>query len=225
MRSIRKALFSFSVLTVIILTIPYVVFVFFHFLIVNQYDQNMQRIILEQNIPQYTADTIQNYYYFAADVSDSKKKKAYDDSVSRITQTFFLLDKSISSETSLVHYQGLKNLTNGILDTLRMGITESQKGNILLNSSSYEEANHNNVFVKEISGKLVLEELKAIEQSQKEIQKNSHNYFDAGIYHIYFYCYRRSHVRKNYLTSNYATIGKFGGNCSKNFSGKYGSFY
>ena len=75
-------------------------FVFLHFKITSQYEEQMKRLIVEQDIPQNSSQMILNYYFSVSDIANQEKTKNFTESVNQLNNTYTYLDSNITNAES-----------------------------------------------------------------------------------------------------------------------------
>src|SRR5882672_919177 len=171
MKSIKNVLLLFSLILIVTFVIPFFLFVFLHLKITTQYEDQMKKLILEQDISQNTNQLILNYYYAVSAINDTGKLNKFKQSETQLNSSYIYLDQNITNDASKTYYIGIKNGTNNIEKNLEKGIESAQKGNINQNSAIYETANQDNTFIKELTGNLLLDELQDIKTTQAQLKK------------------------------------------------------
>jgi|SRR6185369_17179727 len=181
MISIKNTIFSVLIGVIGIFTFAFVFFIFFHLNIVAQYKNMTDRIIVEQDIPDYSSTLILDYYHYAVDINNASKRDLYLQSIKKLDDEFFYLDGQITERKSNIQYVGLKNIVKNIEKELDRGIKLSQQGDISKNSTIYDTANHDNSFVTEVTRNLVFEELHAVERVNADLQKTNFTILTLGL--------------------------------------------
>ncbi len=169
MKGIRNRLFASFLAVIVLLLALDISFFAMHVVLIKKYQGITNNMITEYRLMTVTDDLVNSFNGAIKSIHDPAQVAKYNSTRSEITAIFSQLDTTITNPQSRVAYTGLKNTIHNLISWLDAGIQGAETGNIVDESTYYDQALHEDDFVHQNTATLIFDELNYTEQIQAEI--------------------------------------------------------
>ena len=169
LKKIRTQLIaSFSFVIVILIALIFFI-AFSDLKIQKEYDQIINRMILEYEITETFSDMIDSYVLLLPDVSNQGLLNDYDIYNDKIETIFKTLDSQVVSSESLRVYNKVKTMIRSVVEECNTGLLSLKEKSFSEGSGIYDRAIKGREYVEETTAMLLLSELKYSKTLQESL--------------------------------------------------------
>jgi len=169
MRSIKYKILAAFLVIISVLTVSETFFVGMHFVTIKRYQDITDNMVAEYQIIENTASLISSFNDLVKYVNDQNRLNKYNQNRADLLALLGRLNKSIATPDGEVAYIGLKNTVLQVVASCDDGVAEVHRGDLTYVTSDYNNANHQNTFVRENTATLILKQLQYTETIRNEI--------------------------------------------------------
>lgn len=170
MRGIKEKILSAFFLVISILVISGSFFVVMNFVLIRNYEQIMENLLSQYQLIEKTQSITESFRNINKFVN-TERLTEFQNIKNDFEDHLIKVDNQIEGEKNFAIYYGLRNTIVSLISNASAGVEMAHKGNILESNKYFNSVNKKNIFVKETTTNLLLEELKRLEEVQKNIYK------------------------------------------------------
>ncbi len=170
MRGIKEKILSAFFLVISILVISGSFFVVMNFVLIRNYEQIMENLLSQYDLIEKTQSITESFRNINKFVN-TERLTEFQNIKNDFEDHLIKVDNQIEGEKNFAIYYGLRNTIVSLISDASAGVEMAHKGNILESNRYFNSVNEKNIFVKETTTNLLLEELKRLEEVQKNIYK------------------------------------------------------
>jgi signal transduction histidine kinase len=169
MQSIKFKILSAFMVVISILVVSEVFFVVMHFVLIKKYQDITDNMISEYQVIENTSNLINSFNNLIKYANDKTRIDAYNGTRASLVNLLAKLNTTITNPASQIDFLGLKNTVNLVLTDCDNGVTDVFQGDFVDITSNYDAALHQNYFVQQDTGTLILDEIKYTESLRASI--------------------------------------------------------
>ncbi len=168
MQGIKEKILSAFFLVISILVISGSFFVIMNFVLIKNYEDIMENLLSQYQLIEKTQSITESFRNINKFVSVERINE-FEDIKHSFENHLIKVDNQIEGQKNFAIYYGLRNTIVSLISDASAGVEMAHKGNILESNKYFNSVNEKNVFIKETTTNLLLEELKRLEEVQKNI--------------------------------------------------------
>jgi len=168
MQGIKEKILSAFFLVISILVISGSFFVIMNFVLIKNYEGIMENLLSQYQLIEKTQSITESFRNINKFVS-LERINEFKDIKHNFENHLIKVDNQIEGQKNFAIYYGLRNTIVSLISDASAGVEMAHKGNILESNKYFNSVNEKNVFIKETTTNLLLEELKRLEEVQKNI--------------------------------------------------------
>jgi len=159
-----------ALLTIIsALLISEVFFIAAHYVIVDKYQQVTDTLVSEYQLSKDTTNLVDSFHDLIQYNNDKNRSLLYTSNLDALQKLLAKLDANLTDNSSWAYYLEVKNTIETIINKVNKGFNDISAGNFSDVTDIYLTVAQENIYVKENTGNLILQELRNVEALQPAV--------------------------------------------------------